>query len=644
MGGEGSIKTTSEPKGASNATKKENQKLENYLPFDDETDIENAYRGFIGDITETSIEEKGVKILDTTKYDFIEKGSEAPDTVNPSLWRQSGLTAAKGLFKVTEEIYQIRGFDVSNMTFIKTKTGWVMVDPLTSPGCAKAGYELAQKHLGKMKIKAVIFTHSHLDHFGGVKGVVNEKRVKKDNIQVIAPENFVIEAVNENLMAGNTMSRRASYMYGSLLPGNPKGDVGVGLGANLSSGKATLIKPDTIISKTPTKLMIDGVEFVFINTPHAEAPAELMFYIPQYKALCQSEEVNHTLHNLLTPRGAQVRDALLWSKYIHDTIERFGKDVEVSFGSHNWSTWGNENIMKLLKAQRDVYRYIHDETLRLANKGLTMIEIAEYLQLPDSLAKNFANRSYYGHINHGAKAQYQKYFGFFSGNPSDLHPLVPVEEGKKVVEYMGGSKKLMHKVQKDIKKGEYRWAATVLKHLVFSEPHNQNAKNMLADVYEQLGYQSENGPWRNFYLTGAQELRGGVKKLPAINTVSPDMVKNMELETYLDFIAVRLNHPKAADAKMTMNFFFPDKSKKFVIYIEHGVMNYTIGKHVSDADCNVQINRSDLDLIQLGEKNMGDLLSDGKVKINGDKQAFRDFFNMLDNFEFWFNIVTPNEI
>lgn len=625
---------------ASEATKAANKALEDYLPFDDETDFRNARRGFIATLEEGQIKGAGGNVVyDTTQFEFLI--GDAPDTVNPSLWRQSKLNAMNGLFEVAEGIYQLRAFDLANMSFIRGKRGWIVVDPLTANETAAAGFELLKQHVEDVPISAVIITHSHADHFGGIKGLISRDAVESGDVEVIASHDFFIESVNENLMAGNHMGRRASYMYGNILPKSPDGSVGSGLGTTTAAGTFTITEPTIEISQTPTELTVDGVKMIFMYTPHAEAPSELMFYMPDKKAMCQAEEINHTLHNLLTLRGAQVRNGLLWSKYIHQTIELFGSDVEISFGSHHWPTWGNSEIIDFWKKQRDLYRYIHDEVLRLANHGSTLLEVGDEVQLPDSLAQTFANRGYYGSVNHNAKAQYQLYFGYFTGNPADLHPLPPEMAGKKFVEYMGGADAVIEKARADFERGEYRWVATALNHVVFAEPNNAAAKALLADTYDQMGYQAESGPWRNFFLSGASELRGGVQSVATPNTASADIVRNLGLETYLDYLAVRLNHPKAAAEVITLNVTMPDREQKFVIYVENGVMNYTLDKHDDAADATITLDRAVLDEINLGQLTIDQAIAEGNVTVDGDPTKFRTFTSLLDTFEFWFNIVTP---
>ena len=631
----------------SDATRAANDALLDVLPFDDRRDFEAAQRGFIATLEDPVITDAdGNVVFDTGLYDFV--SGAAPATANPSLWRQSELNAFSGLFEVTEGIYQVRNFDLANVSFIRGDTGWIVIDPLTANETAAAALQLLRDNVEDLPVTAVIFTHSHADHFAGVKGVADAEAVASGEIEVIGPEGFFLEAVNENLMAGNQMSRRAQYMYGNVLDKSPTGTLGSGLGTTTSGGTVTIVEPTTSISArtiagdTPTTLDVDGVEMAFWYTPHAEAPSELMIWLPEHNALMQSEEINHTLHNLYTLRGAQVRNGLLWSKYIQDVIVRYGDTVEVSFGSHHWPTWGNADIVEFWKGQRDTYRYIHDETLRLANHGMTMLEVAEEITLPDSLARQFANRGYYGSVNHNAKAQYQLYFGWFSGNPAELHELPPVAEAVKFVEYVGGPDAVIEKARADYDAGEYRFAATALNHVVFADPENADAKALLADVYTQMGYQAESGPWRNFYLAGAAELRNGIQDVVAVSTTSADIVRNLGLETYLDFLAVRLNGPQAAEAgTMSINLIMPDAGAEVGLVVENGVLNYTIGQLTEDADTDVTMDRAVLDDINLGLRTLEQGVAEGDVTIGGDADTLGMFVSMLDTFDPQFPIVTP---
>lgn len=625
---------------ASDATKAANDALRSYLPFEDETSFENARRGLIATLdADVIIKPDGTPVYDLTQFDFLQE--DLPDTANPSLWRQSQLNAIHGLFEVVPGIYQIRGFDLANMSFIRGETGWIVVDPLTANETAEAGLKLLRENVEDLPVSALIFTHSHADHFGGAKGVLTEEEIEERGVEVIAPEGFFEESVSENLTAGNAMSRRASYMYGNVVEKGPLGSIGSGLGTTTAAGTFTILEATIEIRETPTALTVDGIEMTFLNTPGAEAPAELMFYIHPFNAMMQAEEINHTLHNLYTLRGAKVRDGLAWSKYIHDTLVRFGEEVEISFGSHHWPTWGNNKIITFWEGQRDTFRYIHDETLRLANRGETMLEIAEQIALPDSLAQNFSNRGYYGSVNHNAKAQYQLYFGWFSGNPSELHELPPSQEGAKFVEYVGGADAVIEKARVDFEAGNYRWVATALNHVVFADPDNQEAREFLADTLTQMGYQAESGPWRNFYLSGAKELRDGVTVVPTPDTASADIVRALPLETYLDYLAILIRHPEAGETDLRLNFVMPDVDEEFTLGVKNGVMNYSVGMQDPDAQATVTIDRAVLDAVNLGETTISDAIDAQQVTVAGDQARLTEFLSLLDTFEFWFNIVTP---
>ncbi len=625
---------------SSESTMAANATLRDYLPFDDKTSFENARRGQLATFPGDAITgPDGMTHYDFAAFEFLQ--DEAPPEANPSLWRQSQLNAIHGLFEVVPGIYQIRGFDLANMSFIRGETGWIVIDPLTTIETAAAGLKLLQDTVADLPVSALIITHSHVDHFGGAKGVLAEEDIASRNVPVIAPAGFFEESVSENLIAGNAMSRRATYMFGSLLKKEPKGSLGSGLGTTVSNGTVTILKPTIEITKTPTELTVDGIKMTFLNTPGAEAPAELMFFIHPFNAMMQAEEINHTFHNLYTLRGAKVRSGLLWSKYIHDTLERFGSKVEVSFGSHHWPTWGNEEIVAFWEGQRDLYRYVHDETLRLANKGETMLEIAEQIKLPDSLAKNFSNRDYYGSVSHNAKAQYQLYFGWFSGNPSELNELPPVEEGKKFVEYAGGAESVMKKAKRDFEAGNYRWVATALNHLVFAEPGNQDARDLLAETLTQLGYQAESGPWRNFYLTGASELRSGAPTMGGMTTGSADVMRALPLDSYLDYLAILLRHPDAAGSDLRLNFVMPDVDSNFTLGVKNGVMNYTLDKQDPNAPATVILDRAVLNDINLGKTTLKEAIAAKDVRIDGAQEELVNFLSLLERPEFWFNVVVP---
>jgi alkyl sulfatase BDS1-like metallo-beta-lactamase superfamily hydrolase len=628
-----------EPKDATDKTKEINAGYLKTLPFMDKKDFEDASRGMIAVEPNLVVKDAvGNVVWDMAQYSFIK--AETPDTVNPSLWRQAQLNNIYGLFKVTDHIYQVRGYDLSNISFIEGKTGYIVIDPLVSAEVAKASLELLYKHVGKKPVKAVIYTHSHVDHWGGVKGVVDEADVKSGKVKIIASQGFLEEAVSENVMAGNVMTRRARYMYGNLLPKGVKGQVDAGLGKVASQGSVTIIAPNVIISKTGTTMDIDGVKIVFQYTPNTEAPTEMNFYFPQFRALCIAENCTHTLHNLYTLRGTKVRDAKAWSYFINETINLYGDKTDVMFASHHWPRWGKVDVNQMLADQRDLYKYIHDQTLRLANEGYNMEEIAEMIHLPDSLSKEWYNRGYYGSVSHDVKAVYQRYLGWFDGNPANLHPLPPVDAAKKYVEFMGGSAAVIEKAKKSFEQGEYRWVAQVMNQVVFAEPDNQDARNLEADALEQLGYQAESGPWRNFYLSGAMELRNGIVKLPPnMTTTSPDVVKAMPVDMLFDLLGVMLNGPKAAGKTIKLNFNFTDTKQLYTLVLENGVLIYNPGKQLKDADETLTLKRSILNEVLLGEATFQAKMQSGEIKTAGDKNKLGELLMLMDKFDINFPIV-----
>ncbi|MFV3371974.1 alkyl/aryl-sulfatase [Pseudomonas sp. NY15435] len=630
------------PKPATDATKAANDALLQELPFNDKTSFELAHKGFIAPLpTEPVKGEKGNLIWDPAKYNFIKEGEAAPATTNPSLWRQSQLINISGLFEVTDGIYQVRNYDLSNITFIEGKKGITIIDPLISTETAKAALDLYYAHRPKKPVEAVIYTHSHIDHYGGVRGVVDEKDVKSGKVKIYAPLGFLEHAVAENVMAGTAMSRRASYMYGNLLPPNANGQLGAGLGTTTSTGTVTLIPPTDIIGKTGETRVIDGLTYEFLYAPGSEAPAEMLIYIKEKKALNAAEDSTHTLHNTYSLRGAKIREPLPWSKYLNESLKLWGKDVQVMYAQHHWPIWGNKEVRDQLSSQRDMYRYINDETLRLANKGLTMTEIAEQVKLPKGIADRFSNRGYYGSLNHNVKATYVLYLGWFIGNPATLWELPPEEEAKRYVDMMGGADAVLKKAKEYYDKGDFRWVAEVVNHVVFADPSNQAAKNLQADALEQLGYQAESGPWRNFYLTGAQELRNGVQKLPTPDTASPDTVKAMDLDLFFDYLAMRLKGPEVADKHITLNFDFTDLKQKYTLEMVNGVLNHTEGMQANDADATITLTRDTLNKIMLKETTLKDAEGSGEIKVQGDQGKLDELMSYMDNFDFWFNIVTP---
>lgn len=628
-------------KPATASTKAANEAVLKALPFNDKEDFANAARGFIGKPDTLTIKNaKGDVVWDLEAYKkYISADKQAPDSVNPSLWRNAQLNMQYGLFKVSEKIYQVRGYDITNITFIQGKTGWIVFDPLLSAETSKAAFELVTKHLGKKPIVAVVYSHSHVDHYGGVRGIIDEKDVRAKKVKIIAPEHFSEHAISENVIAGNVMSRRAIYMYGAMLPRNAQGGVNGGLGQTTSTGTATLILPTDIIKKTGQEMTVDGVKMVFQMTPGTEAPAEMNTWFPELKALWTAENATNTMHNILTLRGAQVRDALKWAGYLNETIALYGNKVEVKFQSHHWPMWENTKIVEYIKKQRDLYKYIHDQSVNLMNKGYTGAEIAEMIKLPPELDQQWYNRGYYGTLRHNSRAVYQRYMGWYDANPSSLDNLPPEMAAKKYVEYMGGEAEIMKKSRADFDKGEYRWVAEAMKHVVFANPGSTEAKNLLADTYEQLGYQAESGPWRSVYLQGAFELRNGVPKAGGINAASPDTIKAMPPEMLFDYFAVRLNGPKAAGKKIGINIDFTDLKKQYGLAVENAVLNH--GKPLAKPDVKLTMSKATLDAIQLKEITLEAAITKGDLKIDGKREAFTEFMGLMDSFPFWFNIVTP---
>lgn len=628
---------------ATKFTKASNSEFLSKLPFEDRRDFEDAARGFIAPLPDRGVikDDKGRVVWDLTRYDFIKEDASSPDTVNPSLWRQSQLVLKGGLFKVVDRLYQIRSADLSNMTIVEGDTGLIIFDPLISTETAKAALELYYEHRPKKPVVAVVHSHSHADHYGGVRGVVSEEDVKAGKVMIIAPVGFLKAAVAENVLAGNVMSRRASYMYGNLLPPGPKGMVGTGLGMSTSNGTITLIPPTHEITETGQKMNIDGLTFEFLLAPDTEAPAEMHWYIEELKALTAAENCCHTLHNTYSMRGTSCRDPQAWSKYLNQTIDMWGHKTEVMYGMHHWPVWGKERVLEMLKKGRDGYRYINDQTLRLANHGYTPVEIAEQVEFPPELANHWAMRGYYGSINHNVKATYTKYLGWFDGNPATLHNLPPEDAAKKYVEMMGGADLVVEKAAVAFADGEYRWVAEVVKHVVFADPEHKAARELLADAFEQMGYQAESGPWRNFYLTGAKELREGVKQLPTPNTASPDTVRAMSLDLFFDYLGMRLNGPKAAGKKITVNFDFTDTGETAVLFLANAALNHSPDRQVANADASLTLTRIALNKIILQESTFDEEIKNGEVQVEGSLDKVNELISLLDVFEFWFNIVTP---
>jgi alkyl sulfatase BDS1-like metallo-beta-lactamase superfamily hydrolase len=627
---------------ASSATREVLARASEQLPFDDTTDFDDARRGLIAPLPDDGVitNAAGAAVWDVGQYTWVDEG-ECPDTVHPSLHRQTQLLTVHGLFEVCDRVYQVRSADLANMTIIEGDSGVVLVDPLTSPETARAALDLYEAHRGVRPVHAIIHTHSHVDHFGGVKGVTSDEDVAAGRTQIIAPEGFAEAALSENVLAGNVMTRRASYMYGPLLPKGPTGAVSPGLGLGIPLAATTFMMPTIEITEDVQSMEIDGVELTFMLAPDTEAPAEMLFHLPQMKALCSAEDATHVLHNLYTLRGARTRDAKSWAFYLDKAIELFGDDSDVVFAQHHWPTWGRERVIDFLEVQRDAYKFLHDQTLRLANHGETMVEIAEQLEFPPELGDRWCNRSYYGSINHNAKAVYNLYLGWFDGNPSTLHPLPPTESSVRYVEYMGGSDAVLERARADVDAGEYRWAAQVLNHVVFAEPSNTVARELLAGVLTQLGYQSENGVWRNFYLTGAQELRNGVVDLGGGLTVNDDTLAAMPVAMLLDYLAVRLDGLAAQGVQLRIDLHLSDPDEHLVVELARSVLHHHVGPRAGTPDLALHMGAAAFKHLVVGRRTLDELATHDEVQVEGDRATLDRLVGLLDDFRMWFHIVEP---
>jgi len=605
------------------------------LNWNDTTDFENADRGFMGTINPCVIKNtEGRVVWDGDSYDFIT--GEAPPTVHPSLWRQSILVSKHGLYEITEGIYQVRGFDLSNITFVEGDTGIIVIDPLISAETAAAALHLYRQHRGERQVKAVIYSHSHVDHFGGVLGVTSAEAVESGEVQIIAPEGLLEHAISENVYAGAPMGRRASYMYGGLLPRNATGAVGSALGQNTSTGSVGILPPTIEISRTGERLNIDSVEIEFQVTPDTEAPAEMNFYFPGFRALCVAENATHVLHNLLTLRGALVRDAHSWARYLTETIDLWADQSEVAFASHHWPTWGSAAVIKYLSAQRDVYAYLHDEVLRLMGLGYQGTEIAEIITLPPALETEWSTRGYYGSISHNVKAIYQRYMGWFDGNPVNLwtHPPKPLAD--RYVAAMGGIEKVCELAETAVAEDDLRWAATLLGHAVFADESHETAKTALADVLEKLGFGSENAIWRNFYLTGAMELRNGVTPLPG--RPGGALMKHLQPSQIFDSMAINIDGPKAWNLDLEFDFIFTDLSLRYRVTLRNGILVHRRAQsHWSAARTTVTLTKDRLFGLILGD------LESAGLEIVGDSAAVGEFLGVLSAPNRSFPIMTPRD-
>ncbi len=603
-------------------------------------DFEEAQRGLVAPFDPPVVEdERGRTVWDLRSYDFLD--DEPPATAHPDLWRQGRLNRIAGLFELAPGVYQLRGFDLSNMHVIEGERGIVVVDPLISAETAAAALALYREHRSERPVTGLIYTHSHVDHFGGARGVLSTEQADSRDLPMLAPAGFLHHAVSENVFAGTAMGRRAGYMYGALLERGPAGQVGAGLGQTTSLGTITLVPPTLDVTATGQEEVVDGVRFAFQLTPGTEAPAEMNFHLPEHRALCAADNVARSMHNILTPRGALVRDARLWAKYIDETIDLFGDDSEVLFSGHNWPCWGRERIADLLEKQRDLYAYLHDQTLRLLNKGRTGTEIAEEIELPPSLAGEWHCREFYGSISHNVKAIYQRYMGWFDGNPAHLWEHPPVEGARRYVEFMGGADAVLEKARRSFEVGDYRWVAEVVNHVVFAEPENRAARELQAEALERLGHGAENATWRNFFLAGARELRDGVAGTPT-QAAPPDVVANLSVAQLLDAMAIRLDGPRAWGTLLRIDWVIGDPDEEHALTVRNGVLSHRPGRHAPTAEAALRIDRTALDEMVLKTADVAALAASGRLRVEGDGEKLGELLGLLDEPDPGFAIVTPD--
>jgi len=609
---------------------------EGTLPFHDITDFDNADRGFIAALSPCVISAADGRVVwDNDVYSFL--GGPAPTSVHPSLWRQSTLTAKQGLYEVVPGIYQVRGFDISNITFVEGDTGVIVIDPLVCTEVAAAALGLYRANRGGDRpVLAVIYTHSHVDHFGGVLGVTSQADVDAGSVAVLAPQGFTEHAVQENVYAGPAMTRRATYMYGALLARGPLGQVGCGLGQAASTGEVAVIVPTIDIQATGETRTIDGVEIEFQMAPGTEAPAEMHFYFPRFRALCMAENATHNLHNLLTLRGALVRDPHAWSGYLTEAIDTFADRADVVFASHHWPTWGRAHIVEFMSLQRDMYAYLHDQTLRLLNQGYTGVEIAEMFQMPPALDKAWHTHGYYGSVSHNVKAVYQRYMGWFDGNPGRLWPHPPEALAPRYVDAMGGIDRVVELAKAAFDSGDFRWAATLLDHAIFTDSEHAAARALYSDTLEQLAYGAENATWRNFFLSGAAELRDG-NLGTAVQVASPTMLSQLTPEQIFDSLAIRVNGPRSWDLDLAFDITFADSDANYRLALRNGVLVYReIAPDPASATATLRL-ASKMRLLGAA---FGDFTSPG-LELSGDETALQSLLGALDAPDPSFNIITP---
>jgi len=619
------------------------RKARETMPFADRQDFEEAKKGFIAAPAYRKImQDKGGVAWDIDKWDFLLEGKDF-DSVHPSLQRQAILNMEFGLYEVIPSIYQVRGFDLANISFIKSKTGWIVIDPLTVKETARAALAFINEKLGKRPVVAVIISHSHADHFGGVRGVVSEEDFKSGRVPIITPKNFLEESISENFFVGNVMVRRKSYTYGDAVPPSPFGHVDCSIGKIAAKGDSGILPPTKVIEKPIEELTVDGVRMVFQNTPGTEAPAEMNTWFPDLKAFWAAENMVGTLHNLYTLRGAKTRDAKAWAYYANEALYRFGPEAEVMFSSHSWPRWGNARIQEVMRDQRDMYANLNNQVLHLANQGVTINQIHNVYRPPKSLQQKWYTHGYHGSYEHNSRAVINYYLGYWDANPTTLVPLSPEDSAPLYVEMMGGSKKIIAKGKKLIEEGRYRHATEILNKLVYAEPKNQTAKDSLADAFEQLGYQSESPSLRNCYLSAAKELRDGIRPLD-LPTPTPDFIRGTSTSFMLDALAIMVDSRKAEGLKFKFNLIHPDINQKFVVEMSNATLTHFEGYEAKDADLTVTVNRSDFEDIMLGKVKLGELAKAGKAKLEGNATVLQQLASACEMFDPMFEIMSGTKV
>jgi alkyl sulfatase BDS1-like metallo-beta-lactamase superfamily hydrolase len=615
-----------------------NRALRMKLPLSDREDFEDARRGFVAALSPAVVRgTTGRVVWDMESYAFL--AGESPDTVNPSLWRQAQLNAIHGLFEVVPGIYQVRGVDLSNMTLVEGREGVLVIDPLICAETAAAALALYRAHRGEREVTGLLYTHSHVDHFGGALGVVSTRDVDSGRVPVLAPEGFMEHAISENVYAGTAMARRAAYMFGASLERGPCGQVSTGLGMTVSTGSVGLVPPTVEIARTGQVEVLDGIELVFQMTPGSEAPAEMNFLLPAHRALCIAENATHNLHNVSTPRGALVRDARAWSRYLGEAIDLFGERADALFAGHQWPRWGRERIVALLASQRDLYGYLHDQTLRLLNKGYVGSEIAELLELPAGLAREWHCREYYGTVSHNVKGIYQRYMGWFDGNPAHLWPHPPEQAARRYVRAMGGTEAVLQEGRRAFAEGDYRWVVELVSHAVFDDPSNRAARELQAQAFEQLAYGAENATWRNFFLSGARELREDVRE--RAGTPSPALIGQLTSAQLFDVLALRLDGPRAGELALSFNWVFTDVGERHLLTLSNGVLHHSADRRDPHADATVLVERAALNELFAGLTPLLELLGAGRLRVEGDGSKLGELLGLLDAPDPSFAIVTP---